>query len=233
MGASLVGLIAMSGTTKKATSYGVTLTVLGVMAVVGATSKDVADQLHAPTWVVVACAVAGGVGAVIAGLITYRKTVLQDAETEREIVAALITFLEDRRLLTEEGGYQSHFPDHLRQSAEEIRRRANDALQRIGRRSRLAPPLLQIQVGARNFQEASEGATNGIHSGRPTTPMGLQSYLRACSHYRGDIALGIKNLAEIANVPLDPRFEEAVSEEARAAHDRRAYEEGTQRDHIE
>ena len=71
------------------------------------------------------------------------------SDREREIVGSLLFFLEDRRLLREEAGYQSHFPDHLRLSAQEIRRRTNEALQQLSRDSRLVPSLKRLQAAAR------------------------------------------------------------------------------------
>jgi hypothetical protein len=129
------------------------------------------------------------------------------SDAERRIVDSLLTFLEDRRLITEEASYQSHFPDPLRASAQEIRRRTNDALQELGRESVLAPILRRIQKGARDFQEATEGAVNGSRmSGgmTPYVPMGLGSYLRSLEVYRQEIAEGMMQAAELCGLELDP-----------------------------
>lgn len=128
-------------------------------------------------------------------------------QTERKIVDSLLVFLEDRRLITEEAGYQSHFPDPLRESAQEIRRRTNDALQMVGRRSEFAPILRRIQKAARDFQEATEGAANGIRMGggmSPYVPMGLSPFLRSLEVYRQEIAEGMMHAAQLCGLELDP-----------------------------
>jgi hypothetical protein len=88
--------------------------------------------------------VAAEVAAAVASMPKPSGVAASDAE--RHLVDGLLTFLEDRRLITEDAGYQSHFPDPLRVSAQEIRRRTNDALQELGRESALAPILKRIQV---------------------------------------------------------------------------------------
>jgi hypothetical protein len=128
-------------------------------------------------------------------------------DAERRVVDGLLTFLEYRRLITEEAGYQSHFPDPLRESAQEIRRRTNDALRDIGRGSALTPILRRIQKGARDFQEATEGAADGFRMGggmSPYVPMGLSPYLRSLETYRQEIAEGMIQAAQLCGFELDP-----------------------------
>ena len=129
------------------------------------------------------------------------------SDAECHVVDSLLTFLEDRRLITEEAGYQSHFPDPLRESAQEIRRRTNQAMQEVGRRSALTPILQRIQKGARDFQEATEGAANGQRMGggmTPYVPMGLSPYLRSLETYRQEIAEGMMQAAQLCGLELDP-----------------------------
>jgi hypothetical protein len=130
---------------------------------------------------------------------------------ERGVISSLITYLEDRRLITDDTGYQSHFPDHLRESAGDIRRRTNEALQSIDRSSPLAPILRQLQRSARNFEEVIEGAHNGVHGMRPDLPMELQPYLKAVTRYKCEIGLSAREAANMAGLDLQPEFAEAVS----------------------
>ena len=127
------------------------------------------------------------------------------SEAERKVVDSLLLFLEDRRLITEEIGYQSHFPDHLRQSAEEIRRQTTTAIRELGRDSRLTPILQRIQKGARDFQEATEGAADGrrMHGGlTPHLPMGLEPYLRSLETYRMAITQAMMDAANVCDLEL-------------------------------
>jgi hypothetical protein len=129
---------------------------------------------------------------------------------ERQLIAELLTFLEDRRLLTDDTGYQFHFPDHLRQSAEEIRQQTNLVLRQIPRDSPLAGVLKRLQEGARNFQEATEGAMDGHRAGggmSPYVPMGLSTYLEALAEYRQQILTAMRSAAELCELKLDVVFE--------------------------
>ena len=133
---------------------------------------------------------------------------LMASDAERRVVDSLLTFLEDRRLITEEAGYQSHFPDPLRESAREIRRRTNEALQQLGRDSALTPILKRIQEAARDFQEATEGAADGYRMGggmSPHVPMGLTPYLRSLEAYRQEIAEAMIRAAHLCGLELDDR----------------------------
>ncbi len=130
-------------------------------------------------------------------------------ERERDVVGSLLTFLEDRRLLTASSGYQSHFPDHLRLSAEAIRKRTNDALQQVGRDSVLTPILKRIQTAARAFQEATEGAMDGARAGgglTPYLPMGRREFQTSLAEYRQEMAEGMIQAAAICGFELDPDF---------------------------
>ena len=122
---------------------------------------------------------------------------------ECSVVASLLTFLEDRRLLTDGSGYQSHFPDHLRKSAQEIRRETTEALRQIERDSPLVPILRRLQAGARKFQEATEGSSDGTHGYTPQLPMGLAPYLRSLRSYREEIAVAMAELAGACGLQLD------------------------------
>ena len=116
--------------------YALVLAALGAAGVVGASAHDVADALGAPTWVIAGITAATGLGAIVAAVAIHlqsqkaeaRAQVKKQTDEERDVVTGLLAFLEDRRLLTDDTGYQWHFPDHLRQSAEEIRERTNLAL---------------------------------------------------------------------------------------------------------
>ena len=197
--------------------YAFLLALLGGAAIVGATGKDVADALHAPTEVIVGIAVASGLVAIAAAVVTYRQS-QKEAERarrekredeERDLVNGLLAFLEDKRLLTDDSGYQSHFPDDLRRSAEEIRRHTNAALQRVSRDSNLAPILTRIQTAARRFQEATEGAMDGQRAGRgltPVVPMGFRPYLESLADYRQEIASGMQAAASLYDLQLDEAF---------------------------
>jgi tetratricopeptide (TPR) repeat protein len=148
------------------------------------------------------------VAAAVAAVPTTAENVTRSVTgAECAVVDGLLAYLEDKRLITEEAGYQSHFPDHLRISAEEIRRRTNEALQVIGRHSPLTPILRRIQKGARDFQQATEGAADGsrMHGGlTPYLPSGLSSYLRSLEAYRQEIAEGMMQAAQLCGFELDP-----------------------------
>jgi hypothetical protein len=121
--------------------------------------------------------IGGNVGSVDGDIIGRDKIVIHATATkvlEKDIVHKLLIFLEDRRLVTEEMGYQSHFPDHLRLSAQEIRRRTNEAIQSLEPNSALAPVLKRLQDSARKFQAATEGAMDGrrAHGGMTPSPPG-------------------------------------------------------------
>jgi hypothetical protein len=97
--------------------YAFLLALLGGAAIVAATGKDVADTLHAPPGVIVGIAVAGGLFAIAAAVVTHRQSQQEEQRArrekreheERDVVNGLLAFLEDRRLLTDDSGYQSHF----------------------------------------------------------------------------------------------------------------------------
>jgi hypothetical protein len=128
------------------------------------------------------------------------------SEEERQVVSSLLTFLEDRRLITDDTGYQSHFPDNLRTSAEEIRERTNIALQQIDRESKIGPMLKRIQVAAKNFQSKIEGAMDGYRAGGsmgPFLPMGLVPYLQTLYEYRKQIVEGMIEAANISGFKID------------------------------
>jgi hypothetical protein len=203
--------------------YALLLAVLGGAGIVAATGKDVADALHAPTWVVVGIAVTSGLVAIAAAVATTLQAQREEEQAsrekredkERDVVNELLAFLEDRRLLTDDTGYQSHFPDDLRLSAEQIRSHANVGLQRISRDSQLVPILKRIQVAARHFQEATEGAMDGSRAGGGTTPvvpMGLAPYLRSLADYREEIASGMTAAADLYGLRLDEDFSTAFDE---------------------
>lgn len=195
--------------------YGLLGVFVAVVGIVLVTARDLADRLHAPTAAAVAILAAGAVVAIAAVVVTFLQTGKQEEQAhldrEREVVGGLLTFLEERRLLTDDTGYESHFPDHLRQSAEEIRGTTNAALQNLDRDSVLVPALKKIQAAARNFQEATEGAMDG-RGMTPELPMGLKPYLRSFADYREEIASGMKEAASLCDLPLAedflPRFEE-------------------------
>jgi hypothetical protein len=139
----------------------------------------------------------------------------QDQPTAQvcSLIAGLLTFLEDRRLLTDETGYQSHFPDHLRQSAEEIRRQTNLVLRQLPRDGQLAVVLKRLQEGARNFQESTEGAMDGHRAGggmTPYLPMGGPLYFQAIAEYRRQILTAMRDAAELCTLKLDMHFVKAA-----------------------
>lgn len=132
---------------------------------------------------------------------------------ECELVSGLLTLLEDRRLISDETGYQSHFPDHLRQSAADIRERTTTVLTKIPRTSPLAPVLKELQRGARDFQEATEGAMDGSRAGggmTPYVPMGFPRYFEALAEYRHRIYSAMKDAAAHCGLMLNPSFAEAT-----------------------
>ena len=150
---------------------------------------------------------AAEIAAAVAGLRARSDTAGSISQTERAIVDRLLTYLESKRLITEEAGYQSHFPDNLRLSAEQIRARTNEALQQVGRRSLLTPVLKRIQNAAREFQQTTEGAADGsrMHGGMtPHLPSGLSPYLRSLEAYRQEIAEGMMEAAHLCGSELDP-----------------------------
>lgn len=203
---------------RRRASYGLILALCGAAGIVGTTAGDVADATAAPTWVIVGAAVSSGVAGIAVAIATYlqirrherdaqEQAELQRDAKEREVVSALLTFLEDRRLLTDDAGYQSHFPGDLRASAEQIRQRTNTALQQVPRDSKLAAVLIKVQRAARDFQEATERATDSAYGGMtPSLPMGLSSFLTSLMHYREAMGHGMKEAAELVGVQLDQSF---------------------------
>jgi hypothetical protein len=115
--------------------------------------------------------VSGRIDSVHGDLVGGDKVIIHaDAPTsERDIVYKLLAFLEDRRLITEQFGYQSHFLDPLRLSAQEIRRRTVEAIQSLQPDSALIPLLKRLRDAARDFQAATEGAMDGSRAGRGMT----------------------------------------------------------------
>jgi hypothetical protein len=161
--------------------------------------------------------VTGTVGSVGGDIVGRDKIVIHAPATkvlEKDIVYRLLVFLEDRRLLTEEFGYQSHFPDHLRMSAEEIRRRTNEAIQSLDSDSPLVPVLKRLQDAARKFQAATEGAMDGHRAGgglTPMLPMPFANYVKSLLDYRQEIAAAIVEAAGKYRLNIDPRIVAAAS----------------------
>ena len=145
------------GYRKRISPYTPMLMVISICGVVLATAKEVASALGASPRVIVAVAISGGLLAVAATVVTYAQIRRSDEAAarsiERSIVGRLLTFLEDRRLLTDDTNYQCHYPDHLRLSAEAIRKETNSALQELSRDSKLRVVLTDIQKAARHFQQ--------------------------------------------------------------------------------
>lgn len=127
---------------------------------------------------------------------------LEITQSERKVVAQLLTFLEDRRLLTESLGYQFHYPDHLRKSAQEIRKRVNLALQEIERDSKLAPILKQFQFATRSFQEETEKALQ--HPG-----LGFHLYAGYLEEHQFYMTISIIAAAELCSLEVDRGILEA------------------------
>jgi TIR domain len=152
--------------------------------------------------------IAAEVAAEVEGL-QHKLAADQNQPTAQEcsLIAGLLTFLEDRRLLTADTGYQSHFPDHLRQSAEEIRQQTNLVLRQLPRDGQLAFVLKRLQEGARNFQESTEGARGAMHV---NLPMGGPLYFQAIAEYRRQILTAIHDAAELCKLKLDERFVKAA-----------------------
>jgi hypothetical protein len=167
--------------------------------------------------------ITGTVGSVDGDIVGRDKIVIHAPATkvlEKDIVYRLLVFLEDRRLLTDDFGYQSHFPDHLRISAEEIRRRTNEAIQSLDSNSPLVPVLKRLQDAARKFQAATEGAMDGSRShggATPMLPMGVTNYLRSLLDYRQEIAAAIVEAAGKHGLNVDDRIIAAASPHSREA----------------
>ena len=161
--------------------------------------------------------ITGEIGSIRGDIIGGDKIVVHahaSKTIEKEVVYKLLTFLEDRRLLTEQLGYQSHFPDHLRISAQEIRRKTNEALQTLDLNSSLLPVLKKLQDSARKFQTATEGAMDGRHAHggmSPVLPMGLSKYLKSLLDYRQEIAAAMVEAAHKHGLKVDSRIVTAAS----------------------
>jgi hypothetical protein len=167
--------------------------------------------------------ITGTVGSVSGDIVGRDKIIVHvsaNKDLERDILYKLLTFLEDRRLITEEFGYQSHFPDHLRVSAQEIRRRTNEAIQSLDPNSSLVQVLKRLQEAARRFQAATEGAMDGgrSHGGMtPVLPMGLANYLKSLLAYRQEIAAAMVVAANKYGLDIDARILAAASPQSKEA----------------
>jgi hypothetical protein len=139
-------------------------------------------------------------------------TLIQDSHvesstsSEKDLIYALLVFLEDRRVIMHDLTIY-HYPEHLRASAQEIRRRTNETLQSLRPDSPTTPIVKKIQEAARSFQAAIEGAIDGDdipgYGMNPMLPMGLYEFVRALLQYRREIAAGMVASADLCGLSVD------------------------------
>jgi hypothetical protein len=145
----------------------------------------------------------------------HQSPAAEPYERERLIVEGLLIFLEKRRLLTRTYGYQSEAPKDLKDAAEKIRDRTNQAFQVLGRDSRIAPALEQLEAAAIKFQEGTEEAMrwSSVNGGQtPSSPVRRANYLRALEAYRLDMLEATFVAADLCGLPVKDTLRRAFKE---------------------